>query len=45
LEARKDKDLKKQKGERKEDTEEGKVANIHFGMSDYSFFDFYKKRA
>ena len=45
LEERRDSDMKKQSGERKEDTEDGKIASINFGMSDYSFFEFYKKRA
>ena len=45
LEERREGDLKHQKGERKEDTEDGKVACINFGMSNYDFFNFYKKRA
>jgi hypothetical protein len=45
LEERREGDLKKQFGLRMDDTEDGKIADIRFGMSDYSFFQFYKKRA
>ena len=42
LELRKNVDLKKQKGEWKNDIEDGNIMNIYFGMSDYDHFKYYR---
>ena len=41
LELRHEIDQKRQKGEWKDDEEDGNVMNIYFGMSDYEHFKYY----